>query len=218
MPTLATVSADKMMVKARGPVWHQKQKKQGIIPHGLHGLDQQATWSYSHTDGWVYGHGTFCIATHGLNILGAFKWMLNSASEAKRLANEIGRYERFVKVCCMDSKADDYPLYRNLKDTYDIQLLTTMRRTKIKTPERKQMWRELHTERHQRLYRERRYTVEPMQSLVKDIFDLDRAWMRGNQNNRWLFAAMGVAVQVAQRIAYQNGASTWRVKALVLGI
>lgn len=25
-PTLATVSADKMMVKARGPVWHQKQK------------------------------------------------------------------------------------------------------------------------------------------------------------------------------------------------
>jgi hypothetical protein len=218
MPTLATVSADKMMIQALGPVWHQKQKRQGIIPNGLHGLDREATWSYSRADGWVYGHGTFCIATHGLNFLGAFKWMPNSAHEAKRLATEIGQYERFVKVCCMDSKADDYPLYRELKDCYDIQLLTTMRRTQIKSPERQQMWQELHTERHQRLYRQRGQTVEPMQSLVKDIFDLDRTWMRGNDNNRWIFAAMGVAVQVAQRLAYQSGESTWRIKALVLGI
>lgn len=42
--------------------------------------------------------------------------------------------------------------------------------------------------------------------------------MRGNENNRWIFAAMGVAVQVAQRIAYQQNQSTWVVKALVLGI
>ena len=52
------------------------------------------------------------------------------------------------------------------------------------------MWQELHSERHQRLYRERRYTVEPMQSLVKDISDWERAWMRGNANNRWIMAAM----------------------------
>lgn len=207
-----------MMVKARGPVWHQKQKKQGIIPKGLYGLDGDATWSHSHTDGWVYGHGTFCLATHGTNLLGAFKWMPNSANEAKRLENEIGKYERWVKVCCMDSKADDYPLYRALKDTYDIQLLTTMRRTKIKSPERQQMFRELQTERHRRLYRERSHTVEPMQSVVKDIFELERTWMRGNENNRWVFAAMGVAVQVAQRIAYQRNESTWRIKDLVLGI
>ena len=31
MPTLATVSADKMMVKARGPVWHQKQKNKVLF-------------------------------------------------------------------------------------------------------------------------------------------------------------------------------------------
>ncbi len=218
MPTVATVSADKMMVKARGPVWHQKQKKQGVIPKGLHGLDREATWGYSRADGWVYGHGTFCITTHGSHLLGAFKWMPNSANEAKRLATEIGKYECWVKVCCMDSKADDQVLYRHLKDTYDIQLLTTMRRNKIKSPERKQMFRELQTERHRRLYRERSHTVEPMQSLGKDIFDLERAWMRGNENNRWLMAAMGVALQVAQRIAYRQNQSTWRIKDLVLGV
>jgi hypothetical protein len=39
------VSADTMMIPARGPVWHRKQQKQGIIPQGLTGLDTEATWS-----------------------------------------------------------------------------------------------------------------------------------------------------------------------------
>ncbi len=216
--TLSTVSADKMMVKARGPVWHKKQKAQGVVPKGLHGLDREATWSYSRADGWIYGHGTFCLATHGTNLLGAFQWMRNSAHEAKRLEQDIGQFERLIKWVCMDSKADDYPLYRALKDKYDIQLLTTMCRTKLKSPERQQMFRDIHTERHQRLYAERGRTVEPMQSLVKDIFELDRCWMRGDVNNRWLFAAMGVAVQMAQRHAYQHRESTWAIKDKVLGL
>jgi hypothetical protein len=34
------VSGDKMMIKAKGPVWHKKDKEKGIIPKGLRGLDQ----------------------------------------------------------------------------------------------------------------------------------------------------------------------------------
>ena len=49
---------------------------------------------------------------------------------------------------------------------------------------------------NQQLYRQRAITVEPMQGLVKNLFDLEHCWMRGDANNRWLFAAMGVAVQV----------------------
>lgn len=206
-----------MMVQALGPVWHKKQKAQGLIPNGLHGLDREATWSYSRSDGWVYGHGSFCIATHQLPILGAFKWMPNSAHEAKRLRAEITQYEGLVKYVCMDSKADDGQLYRDLKAQHDIQLLTAMRCMADKTPARQQMRQELRLERHRRLYRERQHTVEPMQSLVKDLFDLERCWMRGNVNNRWLFAAMGVAVQIAQREAWRHGTSTWQIRERVLG-
>ena len=39
------VSADKMMVRARGPVWHRQQQQQGIIPKGLRSLDTEGTWS-----------------------------------------------------------------------------------------------------------------------------------------------------------------------------
>ncbi len=218
MANVGVVSADKMMVKARGPVWHKQQKQQGLVPAGLHGLDREATWCFSKADGWVYGHGTFCLTTHAPSVLGAFKWMPNCAHEAKRLQIELPQFERQIKIACMDSKADDYPLYRALKDQYDIQLLTTMRRSKDGTPERQQMRRELQSERHRRIYAQRSHTVEPMQSLVKNIFDLDQCWMRGNANQRWLFAAMGVAIQMAQFHAYQNNRSTWRIKNAVLGV
>jgi hypothetical protein len=64
------VRADKLRVHARGPVWHRKQQAQGIIPKGLHGLDTDGTWSYSRSDGWVYGHGTFCLVACRTRMLG----------------------------------------------------------------------------------------------------------------------------------------------------
>jgi hypothetical protein len=51
------VSGDTMRNKALGPVWHAMQKAQGVLPDGLRGADQEATWGKSQYDGWVYGHG-----------------------------------------------------------------------------------------------------------------------------------------------------------------
>jgi len=36
------VSGDKMMNRAKGPIWHRKQKKLGIAPKRLRGLDKGA--------------------------------------------------------------------------------------------------------------------------------------------------------------------------------
>jgi hypothetical protein len=56
-----------------------------------------------------------------------------------------------------------------------------------------------------------------MQGLVKDIFELDQCWMRGNQSNRWLFAAMGLTIQMHQLNAYKQKRSTWTIKEEALG-
>lgn len=48
---------DKSLFKAKGPVWHQSDRKAGRIPDGLHNLDTQASWSRSGYHGWVYGYG-----------------------------------------------------------------------------------------------------------------------------------------------------------------
>ena len=213
-----TVSADKMMVRARGPVWHQKQKKQNIIPQGLRGLDKRADWGKSRADGWIYGHGTFSITPHEIPIVGLFQWMPNSGNDAKRMEREIVKYQKLVKTICMDSKADDQKLYFKLKKDCGIQLLTKCRKHMDKTPLRKLMIKQLSVKKLKKIYQKRSVTVEPMQGLVKDIFDLDICWMRGDGNNRWLFAAMGVAVQIAQWEAHKQNQSTWEIKSSVLGV
>jgi hypothetical protein len=76
----------------------------------------------------------------------------------------------------------------------------------------------MQTKRDMKEYQKRSTTVEPMQGIVKDIFELDACWMRGNANNRWLFAAMGIAVQMAQLQAYRENRSTWEIKSDVLGL
>jgi len=48
---------DKSLFKAQGPVWHQSDRKAGVIPEGLRNLDTEASWSKSPYHGWVYGYG-----------------------------------------------------------------------------------------------------------------------------------------------------------------
>lgn len=206
------------MVTSKGPVWHQKQKKRGIMPKNLHGVDREATWGVSKAKGWIYGHGTFMLTPYDIPIVGIFQWMPNSGNEAKRMEAEIVRYEELVKKIFMDSKADDKDLYWLLKNNHKIQLVTAPRKGMNKSPERKLMIKDMLTKQNKRDYKKRSTTVEPMQGLIDNIFELERCWMRGDSNNRWLFAAMGVATQMAQWHAYRDKLSTWDIKSWVLGV
>ena len=205
------------MNRSKGPVWHKKQKQQGIIPNRLRGLDKEATWSKSHADGWVYGHGSFSLTSHRYPVLGCFMWMPNSSNEAKRMWHETAHLKGLVDYVAMDSKADSYPLFRELNRQRSITLVTKSRRKENKTANRIRMHQLMETDKLKQIYKERSYRVEPMQGLIKDIFDLDTCWMRGNQNNRWLFAAMGIAVQMHQLTAFIEKRSTWKIKTEVLG-
>ena len=206
-----------MMNKAKGPVWHKKQKDKGIIPKGLHGIDKEATWCKSNADGWVYGHGSFSLTSHSVPFLGCFIWMKNSANEAKRLWLETSHYKGLVDYVSMDSKADDYDLFRELKRQRKMTLITYCRENMDKTDRRRKMIKFMNQPKCKHIYKERSYRVEPMQGLVKNIFNLDQCWMRGNKNNRWLFAAMGLTVQMHQLIAFKENRSTWCIKEEVLG-
>ena len=207
-----------MMIKARGPIWHKKQKEKGIIPEGLRGLDQEATWGKSNADGWVYGHGSFSITSYSTPIVGLFQWMPNKAHEGKRLKAEIVKFEGVVKKVFMDSRADDQNLYFRLKKDYGIQLVTKLRKNMDKSASRQKMIKQMLTKSNVKDYKKRSTTVEPMQGLVKEIFDLDSCWMRGDANNRWSFAAMGIAIQMAQWKAVKHKTSTWQIKNDVLGL
>lgn len=206
------------MVQSKGPVWHQKLKKKNIIPKGLRGIDQAATWAKSKAKGWIYGHGTFMLTSLETPIVGIFQWMKNSGNEAQRMVEEIIKYTGAVRKVFMDSKADDQKIYFKLKKENQIKLITVPRKGMDKSESRKKMIKEMLTPRDKKDYLKRSTTVEPMQGLIDNIFELDRCWMRGDENNRWLFAAMGIAVQLVQWKAWQEKRSTWKIKKEVLGV
>ena len=149
------------------------------MPAGLKGWATEATWSYSKSDGWVYGPGTFCMVACVPCMLGAFQGMRNSANEAKRMWLETGKRQGLIPTVLMDSKADDKDVFRELRRPRGIRLLTTPRKGSALSPERQRMVKVLKQKRHQHLYQQRRYRVEPMQGLITDIFDLETCWMRG---------------------------------------
>ena len=161
------------MNKAKGPVWHKKQKDQGIIPKGLRGIDKEATWGKSNADGWVYGHGSFSLTSHKHPVLGCFLWMKNSSNEAKRMWLETSHLKKEIDYIAMDSKADDSNLFREFYRQRKIKMITHCRSNMDKTPNRKKMIAFMNEPEHKKIYRERSYKVEPMQGLVKDIFELD---------------------------------------------
>ncbi|MGB9179662.1 MAG: hypothetical protein WCB68_10505 [Pyrinomonadaceae bacterium] len=47
---------DGRMYKAQGPLWHQKHRKQGMIPPNLRNIDTESKWSKSGYRGWVQGY------------------------------------------------------------------------------------------------------------------------------------------------------------------
>ena len=118
----------------------------------------------------------------------------------------------------LDSKADDQALFAEFQRQRGMTLLTTPRKNSAHTEGRQHMIKVLNLPKNRRLRQQRGQTVEPMQSVVKDIFALERCWMRGQRNNRWLFAAMGVAVQLHQARALKAHHSTWKIKQEVLGL
>jgi hypothetical protein len=143
--------------------------------------------------------------------------MRNAANEAKRMWLETFHLKDQVDYVAMDSKADDADLFREFKRQRRMNMITYCRPNMDKTPARRRMIKFMQKPKHKKIYRERSFRVEPMQGLVKDIFELDRCWMRGDENNRWIFAAMGLTVQMHQLQAFKQGRSTWNIKDLVLG-
>jgi len=160
-----------MLNQAKGPIWHRKQQKEGIIPEGLRGLDREATWGYSRSDDWVYGHGSFCIVSHERKFLGMFKWMPNSKDESKRLWWEAGKLKRLVSKVCMDARADKTRLFYEMKRQHGMTLLTRRQQKegKKQIPGREAVYKEIYKKENVAVYKKRSTTVEPMQGLVKDI-------------------------------------------------
>jgi hypothetical protein len=102
---------DKSLFKARGPVWHQKDRLLGHIPKGLKHLDTQADWGKSRYHGWVYGYALhLSVDAHGFPLLASVQRA--SVSESKVMEEKA---QALWQLCPTEIVGDD--AYTNLKRT-----------------------------------------------------------------------------------------------------
>jgi transposase len=55
------VAIDSTVLRARGGVWHRKDREAGVVPHTS--IDTQADWTKSGWHGWVYGYKLHLVVT-----------------------------------------------------------------------------------------------------------------------------------------------------------
>ncbi len=117
------VYEDKSLLKAAGPVWHQKDRLKGHLRKALRGVDTTATWSKSGYHGWVYGYGL-----HLTGIRNGFPVMFDvlpaNVNERKVLDSKKDRLlEKGVRCIVADNGYVDKKRQASFAET-DVLLLT----------------------------------------------------------------------------------------------
>jgi hypothetical protein len=230
------VAVDKSLVPARGRSWHKHEKKRGKIPRGV---DREAAWGYSEHHGWVYGY-SFEVVVSSTRERIVFPLLASvgtaSAAEVRTFADKIDRLPPEVKCVSADSGYDANDLGeqiefnavgrrtgrrflcpQNPRNTANRKLkpcaTAALERSRHLREKRK---RHLKSPRGQRIYKRRSRTVEPFNSWLKDLFELNsQVWHRGLNNNQTQILAAIFAYQLLVRHNHYRGNHNARLRWLV---
>jgi hypothetical protein len=234
------VAVDKSLIAAKGPPWHQRDRRAGKIAAGI---DQDGAWGYSEHDGWVYGYSYEVVvsATAGAIVFPLLASAdIASACETQTFAAKVDQLSPLVVYVSADAGYDANHLGERIE--YDQSDRKTKRHflcpenprhagrpkrkpcaadaSRAKSRERRRQRRKwLESPKGRRLYARRKQTVEPFNQWFKSLFDLDhRVWHRGLANNRTQLLAALFAYQVLVRYNHRqgnhNGKLTWILDAL----
>lgn len=107
------VSVDKSIIKAKGPVWHQKFRRQGVKPP-LRGLDVEAGWGRSATRGWLWGYSYEVAVCAGADAAVAFPLVASAdtaeACEMTTCRAKVAQLPAATRTLCADAGYDSNDL------------------------------------------------------------------------------------------------------------
>lgn len=184
--TDATVAAsDGSAFATPGPVWHKQDKKAGIIPDGLHGLDVEADWIQSDYHGWVYGykaHVSITVAPTTIRVvLGAC--VTGSACESHVLQARVKDLPPLLRTLLLDAGYDDGNLIATCAER-GIEVVAPLSKPVGKsTPQdRRDRAAYLASPQGKARYRQRGSSIEPFFGTIKALFHLDPLPLQGKTN------------------------------------
>ena len=155
------VAVDSTPLRAKGGVWHKKDREKGIVPHST--IDTEAHWSKSGYHGWWYGWKLHVASTTGSLWIplaaGLTPANVYDAGPAPELIRQLPIEVRFVLG---DTHYND-PTVRATCRLSDRWLVTTLRGAYPHTDVGADVRRIFHKLRSQ--------AIEPFNSLFKNVFE-----------------------------------------------
>lgn len=199
LPVAASI--DGRMYEALGPRWHQKQRKQGLIPRGLRAVDSESAWSKSGYRGWVQGYRLVmqCLVWPVPVPLFA-TWQPNNRGEGKVFAAALEQEQVAVAPVLLGDESFGTP---------DLVAAYAQRGGWLLTP--KQLPRCYKTFKHE-VYGWRKQTIELLFQRVLQAFDLRRCPTRSLRRNGAFVIASVWVYQVICWSNYQQGKPIAEVK------
>jgi len=175
---------DRSLLKAKGYLWHKKDKKKGIEPRKP--FDREAEWGWSETKKeWIYGYGIHLslIATPKVPVFPFLTEITLANDKGIHILEEnISKIPKGTKYIVADSEFDSQKLY--LKS--EKRLLTPIRETrnwktkkKAMSEERRKRKEFFKSEKARKVYRLRNFTIEPLFNVIKNIFKVEPSWFFG---------------------------------------
>src|SRR5215208_4107705 len=199
LPVAASI--DGRMYEAQGPKWHQKQRKEGLIPRGLRAVDSESAWGKSGYRGWVQGYRLVmqCLAWPVPIPLFA-TWQPKHRNEGKVFAEALGKEQIAIAPVLLGDESFGTP---------ELVAAYAERGGWLLTP--KQLPRVYQTFKHE-VYAWRKQTIELLFQRVLQAFDLRRCPTQGLRRNGAFIIASVWAYQAICWDNYRQGRPIAEVK------
>jgi hypothetical protein len=177
-----------------GPVWHKKDKKAGIVPQGLRGLDQAADWIQSSYHGWVYGykgHVNMSVSRATVRVV-LDATVTGSACESHVLTERVANLPETIESFLLDAGYDDATLLDTCEARGMEVLVPLAKRIGLSTSvKRRERAAYLASAEGKSRYQQRGTSIEPFFASIKDFFALDPLPVQGkSQASAYILLAL----------------------------
>ncbi len=166
----SSVSIDSSMLQAAGPVWHKSDIKKNRLP--IAGIDTDAKWGFSNSKGWVWGYKLHMSCSTGQLVVPLSACITTAnVSDNKPYEKLIESLAGLINNILCDPAYDDGTLYESSKN-HSMRLICPIKKYHSTPPERLKLVEFYNSVQGQKLYSQRKISIEPLFEILKDIFNI----------------------------------------------
>jgi len=195
----SSASIDSSMLKAVGPVWHKSDIKKNHLP--IAGIDTDAKWGFSKSKGWVWGYKLHMSCSTGKLII-PLSACISTANvhDSRPYEKLIDSFAGLVQNILCDPAYDNGTLYKSSKSN-GVRLICPIKKYHSTPPDRMKLVKFYNSTKGQKLYSQRKISIEPLFEILKGAFNIRNLSVKGFANVQ---SFVLICVLVYQLAVYYN--------------